>query len=92
MLIKYRVHALKRMAARNIPAAAVESVIANGTTIENYPTAKPLSARLILGSVGGRVLHVVVGEDVVGQTIQVVTVYEPDLTHWEPDFKTRRKP
>ncbi|HSD26407.1 MAG TPA: hypothetical protein VLL75_03840 [Vicinamibacteria bacterium] len=39
-----------------------------------------------------RVLHVCAADDpATGETI-VITLYEPDPSKWEADFRTRRKP
>jgi len=46
---------------------------------------------LLLGTVDGRVLHVVVGHDAGTERCYVVTVYQPDPERWERDFR-RRKP
>jgi hypothetical protein len=51
----------------------------------------PYPSALLLGTVDGRVLHVVVGHDAGTERCYVVTVYEPDPEKWERDFR-RRKP
>ncbi|MBI2962115.1 MAG: DUF4258 domain-containing protein [Deltaproteobacteria bacterium] len=62
-----------------------------GRVIEDYPTAKPLPARLILGWIGSRPLHAVAGFDAASQTEEVVTVYEPEPAKWDQNFSVRRK-
>lgn len=91
MKLVYRVHALQRMALRKVSHSDVETVLQRGSVIENYPAARPFPSRLVLDRVGGRPLHVVAADDVKGQTTYVISVYEPELSRWEPDFKTRRK-
>jgi hypothetical protein len=41
--------------------------------------------------INNRPLHAVVAFSEVDKTGIIVTLYEPDLIHFEPDFKTRRK-
>lgn len=55
--LTFRVHALRRMFARSITATEVRHVIEHGETIERYPADVPYPSRLLLGSVGGRTLH-----------------------------------
>jgi hypothetical protein len=89
--LTFRVHALRRMFVRSISAAEVRSVIEQGETIERYPQDTPYPSRLLLGSVGGRALHVVVAENAVDEETIVVTVYEPDPALWWPGFRRRRR-
>jgi len=86
----FRVHAIQRMFERGITAADVRHVVATGDTIEDYPDDSPYPSRLMLGWIGLRPLHVVVGEDRVGQAIIVITVYEPASSRWSSDFKRRQ--
>lgn len=74
-----------------ISPADVENVIQGGRVIEDYSTAKPLPARLILGWIDSRPLHVVAAFDAASQTEQVVTAYEPDPVTWEQNFSVRRR-
>ncbi|WP_448594936.1 DUF4258 domain-containing protein [Thermoflexus hugenholtzii] len=62
-----------------------------GETIETYPDDEPYPSRLILGWVSHRPLHVVVADDPVGNTLIVITAYEPNPALWESDFRRRRK-
>jgi Domain of unknown function (DUF4258) len=84
-------HAFARMFARAITPAEVRAVVDHGETIAEYPDDKPYPSALLLGTVEGRVLHVVVGHDAGTERCYVVTVYEPDPEKWERDFR-RRKP
>jgi hypothetical protein len=88
--VKWRLHALQRMLERNIGRAEVARALASGELIETYPVGKPFPACLIAGLAGNRPIHAVIGWDAVAETAYVVTVYEPDLEHFEADFKTRR--
>jgi len=52
--VVYRVHAVRRIAERDISRAEVEQAIAQGETIESYPDDKPYPSRLVLANVKGR--------------------------------------
>jgi hypothetical protein len=88
----YRVHALRRMFVRRITATDVRTVIEQGETIARYPNDTPYPSRLLLGSVGGRALHVLVADNAHEDETIVVTVYEPDPALWQPGFRRRRRP
>lgn len=79
------------MFERDVSVAEVRAIIETGETIESRPDDLPTPSRLILGSAGGRALHVVVAEDVESDTAIVVTVYEPDPAMWHPGYRRRRK-
>lgn len=87
----FSVHAVRRMFHRGISTDDVHYVVINGKTIEEYPDDTPYPSRLVLGWVGEHPLHVVTADNTEGQEIIVVTVYEPDLFTWEPDFEKRRE-
>jgi len=78
------------MYQRNISEPEVRHVIATGETVEDYPDDTPYPSRLLLGWHGQRPLHVVVADNADDQENIVITVYEPDLTEWESDFKRRK--
>jgi hypothetical protein len=59
--------------------------------VEDYPDDTPYPSRLVLGWSSSRPIHVVVADNVDEQENIVITVYEPDLLEWEPDFKRRKK-
>jgi len=89
--IRYRVHALLRMAERRISPEDVREILASGETIESYPEDRPYPSRLVLGYPGGRPLHLVAADaDDLNRTI-IVTVYEPDPELWDPTFRRRTK-
>lgn len=88
----FRFHAIQRMFERGISKKDVRQIIAEGQTIENYPKDTPYPSRLVLGWLEGRPLHTVVADDVEGRQTIVITVYEPDPSKWEPDFRARKKP
>ncbi|MBI2900308.1 MAG: DUF4258 domain-containing protein [Planctomycetes bacterium] len=90
MKIVFRIHALQRMALRRISAEEIRTVISTGETIEDYPDDRPYPSRLLLGFVAGRALHVVTAYNAVADETIVITAYDPDPQHWEPDFRRRR--
>jgi len=87
----FRVHAIQRMFKRRISLEDVRHVLATGEVIETYPNDTPYPSRLVIGWYGLRPVHVVVAENKMAQETIVVTVYEPDLDHWESDFKRRKQ-
>lgn len=68
----------------------VKDVLITGDIIEDYPDDKPFPSALFLGWFEGKPLHVVAALDFATDYCLVITAYEPDLNHFEPDFKTRR--
>jgi len=75
---------------RGISRREVLEAIAHGEVIERYPGRQPYQSFLVLG-VGEQPLHVIAAVDQSSETCHVVTVYRPDLEHFEADFKTRRR-
>ncbi len=78
------------MFERQITTGDVESVLANGKTIESHPNDQPYPSRLVFGRVAQRPIHVVVADDLLGEQSIVVTVYEPDPLRWYDNFERRR--
>lgn len=89
--VHWHQHALERLLERGFSRAQIIEAIMKGEVIESYPTDRPYPSCLILKS-GEEPLHVVAAIDAAGNICHVITVYEPDLEHFEPDLKTRRKP
>jgi hypothetical protein len=79
------------MYQRAISEVEVRYVIETGETVEDYPDDTPYPSRLVLGWSDSRPIHVVVADNVDDQENIVITVYEPDLTEWERDFKRRKR-
>ncbi len=90
--VEWQRHALERMVERQIGRIEVLQVLLAGERIEDYPDTKPFPSALFLGWSGTRPLHVVTAHDSTSDYVFITTAYEPDLEHFEPDFKTRRKP
>ncbi len=91
MKITYRVHAVRRMFERRITDADVAKLLTEGEEIAAYPDDQPYPSRLLLGWRGNRPLHVVAAYNAAYNEAIVVTVYEPDPTLWDDEFR-RRKP
>ena len=88
--VTFRTHALQRLFEHRISVAEVRQVLEHGEVIEDYPTDSPFPSCLLLANVAGRPLHVVAADNAPDDETIVITVYEPDPTKWEPDWKTRR--
>jgi hypothetical protein len=69
----------------------VEHVLSSGEEIRAYPEDKPYPSRLVLGWIGNRPLHVVAADDSSAEETIIITVYEPDPSQWETDFRRRLK-
>jgi len=91
--IEWQTHALERMMKRGITREIVKQVLLEGEMIEDYPEDKPFPTALFLGWLQGEpfhAFHVVTALDSLSGYCFVITVYRPDLNHFEPDCKTRR--
>ena len=88
--IEWQTHALERMMQRGISREIVKQVLLEGEIIEDYPEDKPFPAALFLGWFEGNPFHVIAAFDSISGYCFVITVYKPDLSHFEPDYKTRR--
>ncbi|MFN0175031.1 MAG: DUF4258 domain-containing protein [Saprospiraceae bacterium] len=88
--ILWRKHALEKMITRGISRDEVINVMENGEVIRQYFEDRPFPSALVLGFPENRAIHVVVSFDETAEQIFVITAYEPDLTIFEPDFKTKK--
>ena len=88
--IQWHQHALERILERGISRAEVVGAIMNGEVIEIYSTDRPYPSCLIL-YVEAEPVHVVAAADPAARICHVITAYRPDMEHFEPDFRTRRK-
>ena len=87
--IVFSVHVIKRMFERGITKADIRHVLVNGEVIKEYPQDDPYPSQLVLGWSGNRP-HVVVAIDAQDQKLYIVTVYDPDPVHWEPNLKGKK--
>jgi len=88
--IEWQTHALERMTKRGISTQIVKQVLLEGEIIEDYPDEKPFPTALFLGWFEAEPFHVVSALDSLSGYCFVITVYRPDLNHFEPNYKTRR--
>lgn len=89
--VEWQKHAFERMMERNISRGIVKNVLLTGEIIEDYPDDKPYPSALFLGWEGENPFHVVTAFDAESGYCFVITAYRPDLEHFEPDYKTRRR-
>ena len=82
-------HAFSQMIEREISSDVVREVLLHGEVIKEYPDDKPFPSILILKFVDTRPIHIVASKDEEGNCI-IITAYEPDLTLWNKDFKTKK--
>lgn len=90
--VEWQRHVLERMMEREISRRDVLEVLLNGERIEDHPDDYPLPGALFSGYVASRPFHVVAAFNSERATVAVITTYEPDLIHFEDDFRTRKKP
>ena len=86
----FRVHAVQRMFERNVSANDVSQALDSGETIEDYSAEMPEPSRLILGFQRRRPIHVVTCENLTTNETIIITVYIPDQSRWDKDFKSRK--
>ena len=86
----FRVHAVQRMFERNVSANDVSQALDSGETIEDYSAEMPGPSRLILGFQRRRPIHVVTCENLTTNETIIITVYIPDQSRWDKDFKSRK--
>ena len=89
--VTYRIHALQRMYERKIGEDEVETVLAAGEVIEDYPNDFPYPSKLLLGWTNTRALHVVAAYNAKENETIVVTTYEPDAEKWDENFRRRKQ-
>ena len=88
--ILFRVHAVQRMFGRKVSVKNVLQALQSGEAIEDYSAEMPEPSRLILGFQGKRPFHVVASENQITSEITIITVYIPEPSKWNKDFKGRR--
>ena len=67
------------------------NILRFGDCIEDYPDDYPFPSGLFFGWHGTKPLHVVAALEETSLRVYIITAYEPDLEHFENDFRTRRK-
>jgi hypothetical protein len=89
----YRVtkHATIMRLERGILIAEIERALLEGEVIERDSNAEPYPTCLVSGRLSsGDPLHVVCSKGEVEPLLRIVTVYEPDDSLWERDYRTRK--
>ncbi len=89
--VRFRYHAAEMMVERQITREDVFETLRKGTIIEEYATDKPFPSFLVHYYNGWKHLHVVCSYNDSDTMAIVITVYVPDLKHFESDFVTRRQ-
>ena len=90
----YRItgHAADEMLDDNIAEPDLIVAALAGEVIEDYPTAFPFPACLLLGQIpNGSLVHAVWAYDAATCYPVLVTAYRPDPARWTPDFRRRVK-
>lgn len=89
--IIFKDHAVIRMLERGISKNEIMETIEHGEVIEEYIDDYPYPSCLMFKMVKLKPIHVVVANN--SSEIQkiIVTVYIPDDTKFEPDFKSRKR-
>ncbi len=89
--IIFKDHAFIRMFERGFSRDDILEVIELGEVIEDYPNDYPYPSKLIFKIVKNRPVHVVLAIEDTGKRGIVITLYEPDIEHFEQDLKKRKK-
>lgn len=83
-------HAADEMLDDDLTESQVLAATAAGEMIEEYPSAFPFPACLVLGRTGeGIPVHTVWAFDAEACYGVLVTVYQPDPARWASDLRTR---
>jgi len=88
--VQWHHHALERLLERGIARQEVIDTLSSGELVEVYSQGRPYPSALLLQT-RAQPLHVVAAVDPVARVCHVITAYRPDLEHFEPGFRTRRK-
>jgi hypothetical protein len=84
-------HAERERKNDNLLIADLENAVLNEDIIEGYTTDPRGASCLISGkSVDGKPVHLVIGF-LPNNYVRIITVYVPDPTKWETDWKTRKE-
>jgi hypothetical protein len=89
----YRGHVFDKLRSIDLGLAEFQALLGSGTVIEELAE-DALDHRVhefVLLVSWLRPLHVVILVDVLRREERLVTVYEPDLGRWTPDFTRRRR-
>lgn len=87
---QYSTHAVRRMLEKGISFFEVEQCIVTGEIIKDYEDDRPYPSKLLLNFIANRPIHVVVAQNPTTEECIIVTCYEPDISIWTIDFRTKR--
>ena len=90
-IIIFKDHAIIRMLERGITKNEIIETIQQGEIIEQYNDDYPYPSCLMFKIVKQKPIHIVVANNSSENQKIIVTVYIPDDTNFEPDFKTRKQ-
>jgi len=88
--IVWHKHALERMMRRGINKKTVVTILLSGEIIKYYTDDKPYPSYLFFGRVDNEPYHIVAAFDAEQKTGFIITAYQPDLKHFQNDYKTRK--
>lgn len=84
-------HAERERRNDGLSLADIEHAVQTGEIIEAYPDDPRGASCLVFGRArDGRPMHLVIGF-LPREWARIITVYVPDPTKWEADWKTRKK-
>lgn len=88
--VQWHLHALERLLERGISRQEVLDTPSTGELVEVYSEGRSHRSALFLHTEQDP-LHVVASVDPAARICHVITAYRPDLEHFEPGFRTRRR-
>jgi hypothetical protein len=89
--VEWERHVLERLVSRDISRNTVLNILRSEECIGDYPDDYPFPSGLFFGWHGAKPFHVVGALEETRPRVYIITAYEPDLEHFENDFRTRRK-
>jgi Domain of unknown function (DUF4258) len=89
--VEWERHVLERLVSRDISRSTVLNILRSGECIEDYPDEYPFPSGLFFGWHGAKPLRIVAALEEPIPRVYFITAYEPDLEHFENDFRARRK-
>jgi len=88
--VEWERHVLEGLVSRDISRSTVLHILRFGECIEDYPDDYPFPSGLFFGWHRDKPLHVVAALEETSPRVYIITAYEPDLEHFQADFRTRR--
>lgn len=89
--VKFSGHAIHRMFQRGLNERDILYVIKTGVPVADYPEDEPYPSQLVLGFIGKKPVHAVVGINEENDICYVVTAYVPNESLWSEDYRTRKE-